>query len=211
MGITKNKEDYIKAIYELGGKDKRVSNKRLTEALGVSAPSVSEMINKLLQDGYLEHTLYQGVILTALGLREAIQIKKRHLLWEVFLVEKLGYNWEDVHEEAEKLEHVTSSKLEKLLDEYLEYPEFCPHGNPIISKEEELASYISIDNLSQGEKAVIKRLKDCKKLLRYTKEINIKIGDKIKLINKDDKSIKIKRKNEEIDLKLEFVKGIYVL
>ena len=211
MRITRNKEDYLKAIYEAGGKDRKVSNKEISEALEVSAPSVSEMINKLLNDGYIEYISYKGVVLTSLGLREAIKIKKRHLLWEVFLVEKLGYDWEDVHEEAEKLEHVTSVKLGKALDEYLNYPKFCPHGNPIVSKEEEIASYISIDNLSQGEKAIVKRLKDKRDLLRYTKDIDLEIGDEIELVDKGKNTIKINKNNEEIELESEFVKDIYVL
>jgi len=209
--ITRNKEDYLKAVYELGGKDRKVSNKEISEALKVSAPSVSEMINKLLNDGYIEYISYKGVILTSLGLREAIKIKKRHLLWEVFLVEKLGYDWEDVHEEAEKLEHVTSVKLGKALDEYLNYPKFCPHGNPIVSKEEEIASYISVDSLSQGEKAIVKRLKDKRDLLRYTKDIDLEIGDEIELVDKGKNTIKINKNNEEIELGSEFVKDIYVL
>ena len=210
--ITKNKEDYLKIIYELGGKDKKISNKEISEGLKVSAPSVSEMINKLLKDGYIEYTSYRGVTLTSLGLREAIKIKKRHLLWEVFLVEKLAYSWEDVHEEAEKLEHVTNSKLERALDKYLDYPKYCPHGNPIISKEEEIASYISINDLSQGEKAVIKRLRDDKEVLRYIKKIDLRIGDEIKLVEKNAESnIIIKRKSKKIQIKKKYLNDIYVL
>lgn len=210
MKITKNKEDYLKAIYELGGKDNKISNKKITEALKVSAPSVSEMINKLLQDGYIEHIPYKGVILTPLGLKQAIEIKKRHLLWEVFLVEKLGYHWEDVHDEAEKLEHVTSPELEKLLDKYLNYPKFCPHGNPIIREEDEEKSYISMKDLSKGEKAVIKRLRDNKEVLRYIEEVNLKIGDQIELVDKDNKRMRIKIRGKEIEIELGFVKDIYV-
>jgi len=135
--MTGNKEDYLKIIYELGGESKKVSNKEIAEGLGISPPSVSEMVKKLLKEGYVEYTSYQGVSLTEAGLKEAMKIRKRHLLWEVFLAEKLGYDIEDIHEEAEKLEHITSSKLEEHLDRFLNYPEFCPHGSRIRFKEEE--------------------------------------------------------------------------
>lgn len=124
--MTINREDYIKAIYELGGNIKQVSNKNIAESLKISAPSVSEMIKKLLNDGFIDYELYQGVKLTEYGIKEAMKIRRRHLLWEVFLVEKLGYSWEEIDEEAEKLEHVTSVKLEERLDKYLNYPKFCP-------------------------------------------------------------------------------------
>ena len=130
-----SKEDYLKTIYELGGDKEQVSNKNIATALNISRPSVSEMIKKLLQDGYVEYTVYQGIKLTEYGAVEAKKIRRRHLLWEVFLVEKLGYNSEEVHDEAEKLEHVTNKKLEKKLDEYLNYPKVCPHGSKIIREE----------------------------------------------------------------------------
>ncbi len=130
-----SKEDYLKTIYELGGETNQVNNKDIAKVLKIAPPSVSEMIKKLLGDGYVEYTVYQGVRLTEHGTKEAKRIRRRHLLWEVFLVEKLGYSWDEVHEEAEKLEHVTSEKLEESLDKYLNYPELCPHGSNIIREE----------------------------------------------------------------------------
>lgn len=135
--MTGNKEDYLKIIYELGGESKKVSNKDIAESLGISPPSVSEMVKKLLKEGYVEYSYYQGVSLTEAGLKEAMKIKRRHLLWEVFLAEKLGYDIEDIHEEAEKLEHITSPKLEEHLDRFLNYPEVCPHGTRIRIAEDE--------------------------------------------------------------------------
>ncbi|MGJ0845483.1 metal-dependent transcriptional regulator [Tissierella praeacuta] len=130
-----SKEDYLKVIYELGGENDLVSNKDIATRLDISAPSVSEMIKKLLQDGFVEYTLYQGIRLTEYGTKEAKKIRNRHLLWEFFLVEKLGYNLDEIHEEAEKLEHVTSDILEERLDRYLNYPKECPHGSKIIREE----------------------------------------------------------------------------
>lgn len=130
--MTKNQEDYLKAIYELGGQYKKIGTKAIAEALGVSPPSVSDMITKLLQAGYVKYTSYYGVTLTSLGLEQALKVKKRHHLWEVFLAEKLGYGLDEIHAEAEILEHVTSSKLEEALDEFLNYPKTCPHGKTII-------------------------------------------------------------------------------
>lgn len=129
--MTGNKEDYLKIIYELGGEYKEVSNKNISEALNISPSSVSEMIKKLLNDGFVEYKPYRGIKLSKAGIKKAKKVKKRHHLWEVFLVEKLGYNIDEVHEEAEILEHVTSEKLEKLMDKYLDYPETCPHKTNI--------------------------------------------------------------------------------
>src|SRR5690606_5362307 len=91
-----SKEDYLKVIYELGGENDLVSNKDIATRLDISAPSVSEMIKKLLQDGFVEYTLYQGIRLTKYGTKEAKKIRNRHLLWEFFLVEKLGYNLDEI-------------------------------------------------------------------------------------------------------------------
>lgn len=137
MKMTKSKEDYLKAIYELGGEHKKINNKDIAEALGVSAPSVSAMINKLLQDGCVEYTSYYGVTLTSLGLKKALNVRKRHLLWETFLANYLGYQLDEIHDEAEVLEHVTSPQLEAALDKFLNYPQECPHGSPIIRSHEE--------------------------------------------------------------------------
>lgn len=129
--MTGNKEDYLKIIYELGGEENLVSNKKIANALEISPSSVTEMIQKLLKEGYVEYELYKGIKLSDYGALEAKKVKRRHLLWEVFLLEKLGYKLEEVHDEAEILEHVTSDKLEKMLDKYLNYPEVCPHDTNI--------------------------------------------------------------------------------
>lgn len=120
--MTPNKEDYLKMIYELGGNNKKVSNKQLVTRLMVSAASVSEMVTKLLKEGFVEHVPYQGIQLTQAGLQKASALVRKHRLWEVFLVNYLGYAWNEVHEEAEVLEHVTSIELARRLDKYLISP-----------------------------------------------------------------------------------------
>lgn len=209
--ITGNKEDYLKIIYELGGHHKKVSNKDIAQALGISRPSVSGMIKKLLDEGYVEYSSYQGISLTQLGLDKAMLIRRRHLLWEVFLVEKLGYDWEDVHEEAEKLEHITSVKLEMALDKYLEHPKFCPHGSPIVSKGN-LPDFTPLNEFPEGKKGIIRRFKDSKELLNYIEDIDLSIGDHVELKNIDvsKETLTIVRNEKEINLNLEFSKNIYV-
>lgn len=210
--MTGNKEDYIKAIYELGGQSNQVSNKSIAEALNVSAPSVSEMIKKLLQEGYVEYTLYQGVKLTELGIKEAMRVRRKHLLWEVFLVEKLGYNWSDVDEEAERLEHATSEELERKLDEYLNYPTICPHGTPIIKDETVKITYKTLDTISIGETIKVRRLTDIKELLKYMDSLDLKIGDELKVVEKAlyNGPITLEKNEQQIIIGLEAAKKIYV-
>ena len=208
--MTGNREDYLKAIYELGGEKNRIGTKNIASALKISAPSVSEMIKNLVNEGYIEYELYKGVNLTKKGLDEALHIKKRHLLWEVFLVEKLGYEWEDVHEEAEILEHITSPKLEEKLDKYLNYPKACPHGTPM-EDNSYIFNAISLDSIGAGEKTFIKRLEDEREVLRFSKDIGLNIGDMIKIIENDGNSnIKIERSGEYIEVDRELGKKIYV-
>ncbi|NMA82865.1 MAG: metal-dependent transcriptional regulator [Epulopiscium sp.] len=212
--MTRNKQDYLKIIYELGGTTQPVSNKDIALALGISAPSVTEMIKKLLKEGYLKATPYKGTHLTEKGIQEAAQIVKRHRLWEVFLVEHLGFNWEDVHEEAEKLEHVTSLELEKRLEEYLHHPKCCPHGSVISYENENVQpmEYKTLDLILEGEEVIIKRVRDQKELLQYVSDMGLGIGDKIKIINLAPYNgpITIKKQDITIMIGKEAAKFIYV-
>ncbi|HHX59861.1 MAG TPA: metal-dependent transcriptional regulator [Epulopiscium sp.] len=208
--MTVNREDYLKTIYELGGEKNKIGTKDIAVVLKVSLPSVSEMIKKLVDEGYIEYVLYKGVILTPSGLAMAKKIKKRHLLWEVFLVEKLGFDWEDVHIEAEMLEHMTSPKLEGKLEKYLNYPEVCPHGTPI-EDHSYIFNYISLDRIQEGESVVIKRLEDEKIILKYSKQEGLNIGDTIKVHSKDQKRIAIIQDSGIfVEIKNELAKKIYV-
>jgi len=209
--MSVNRQDYVKAIYELGGEKNRIGTKEIAMALKVSPPSVSEMIKKLVEEQYIEYALYKGVKLTPYGLQEAFKIKKKHLLWEVFLVEKLQYDWEDVHEVAEMLEHITSPELEGRLERYLKFPEICPHGTPI-KNNGYIFDHIPLDQIKDGENVVIKRLADSKDILRFVKLIDLDIGDKVTVLNKDLKrNIKIRKNEKELEIKHELAKKIYVV
>lgn len=209
--MTGNREDYIKVIYELGGEKQRIGTKSIAKSLNISPPSVSEMIKKLVKEDYIEYQLYKGVKLTEKGRKKAILIKKRHLLWEVFLVEKLGYSWEDVHEEAEILEHITSPKLEKLLEKYLDYPKVCPHGTPLEGNSY-IYNNISLDSIELGESVIINRIMDEKEILRYIRSIDLNIGDSIKMVEKDvDGKIKIEKNGRTIDIEENSAKKIYTI
>ncbi|MEI5994873.1 metal-dependent transcriptional regulator [Candidatus Enterococcus mansonii] len=177
--MTPNREDYLKLIFELGGDENKINNKQIVSGLNVSAASVSEMISKLVKEGLVEHSPYQGVQLTESGLKKASTLIRKHRLWEVFLVEHLNYSWNEVHDEAEVLEHVTSQTLANRLSAYLEQPKFCPHGGVIPDddqpvheeKRQTLADY------PVGTKIRIARVLDEKELLDYLVSIDLNIHE----------------------------------
>lgn len=179
--MTPNKEDYLKLIFELGGYEKKINNKSIVAGLNVSAASVSEMISKLEKEGFVIHSPYQGVQLTDLGLQHASNLVRKHRLWEVFLVEHLGYSWNEVHVEAEVLEHVTSDGLANRLETYLEFPEACPHGG-IIPGDKQMIQEKKTKSLSEcqaNDEIIIERVLDEIELLDYLVSIDLKIKTQV--------------------------------
>jgi DtxR family transcriptional regulator, Mn-dependent transcriptional regulator len=129
--FSTSEENHIKAIYHLQGEERRVTTSELSGELKTRPASVTDMLKKLKAKKLLNYERYQGFRLSAEGKRVALGIIRRHRLWEYFLSEKLKFTWDEVHDVAEQLEHVTSKKLIDKLDEYLGYPRFDPHGDPI--------------------------------------------------------------------------------
>jgi len=129
--INQSKEDYLKAILKLGGCTKGVSTSALARHLGIGDGSVTDMVKKLAARDLIVYVPYQGVSLTGVGSKLAIKMMRRHRLWEIFLTEHLGYAWDEVHDEAENLEHATSDELEARLSEMLGNPDTDPHGQPV--------------------------------------------------------------------------------
>jgi len=150
MKYSSSKEDYLKAIYHLQSQDGVVSTNELAGELQTRAASVTDMLKKLKDQKLLNYEPYKGFRLSSEGRRVAVQVVRKHRLWEYFLVEKLGFGWDEVHEIAEELEHVTSRKLIERLDEFLGFPKTDPHGDPIpdSSGKLERAQQISLSELA---------------------------------------------------------------
>ena len=183
--MTPNREDYLKIILELGGDTTKVNNKQIVSSLDVSAASVSEMISKLVKEELVEHSPYQGVQLTASGLQKASSLIRKHRLWEVFLVEHLDYSWNEVHDDAEVLEHVTSEHLADHLENYLNHHEHCPHGGSIHKKEEVVHEELrqTLESYPVGTKVRISRVLDEKELLDYLVTIDLNINEEYEIVD----------------------------
>ncbi|MGX7195580.1 metal-dependent transcriptional regulator [Enterococcus olivae] len=183
--MTPNREDYLKLILELGGDQEQISNKKIVSGLAVSAASVSEMISKLVKEDLVKHIPYQGVQLTESGLKKASSLIRRHRLWEVFLVEHLNYSWNEVHDDAEVLEHVTSLTLARRLEAYLNHPEYCPHGG-MIPKESQTIHEKKRETLTSypvGTQIRIARVLDERELLDYLVAIDLKIHEEYEIVD----------------------------
>src|SRR5215213_3496567 len=129
--LTRSVEDYLKAIYQLSPEGRPASTSEIANLLALSAPSVTGMVKRLSEHGLLEHVPYRGVQLTEDGRRAALRMVRRHRLIEAYLVEFLGYSWDTVHEEAERLEHAVSDTMVQRMAAALGNPAFDPHGDPI--------------------------------------------------------------------------------
>ena len=183
--MSKSIEDYLKGIYTLK-KKKEYSNKKLAEYLNISPASVSEMIKKLVNEGYLTIEK-KKVKLTEKGSNFALDIIRKHRVWEVFLFEKLGYDKEDVHKEAEILEHVTSNKLLQKLEKFLFYPKECPHGSPFFYdlKDFDEGNVIKLSEAEEDDEIVILSVEDNIELYDYLRELNINLKEQYIVEKKD--------------------------
>jgi DtxR family Mn-dependent transcriptional regulator len=185
MSASTAVQDYLKAIYQLGGADADVATSELAVRLGVRAPSVSAMLRRLSAIGLVAHARYQGVRLTPTGLRGALEVIRHHRLLELYLTRVVGLPWDKVHAEAEVLEHVLSEDLESRLDELLGFPTEDPHGDPIPSPDLVLkrTEYRPLSALAAGEQCTVRRVSDRNpELLRHLAELGLEPGASIAVL-----------------------------
>ena len=160
--LSRSVEDYLKVIYSLCEPGEVASTSSIAETLEVQPASVTGMVKRLAESGYLEHVPYRGVQLTDAGTRAALRVLRRHRILESYLTERLGYRWEDVHEEAERLEHAASDELIERMASALENPRYDPHGAPIptSSGEIEATDSYTLAELGPGEEAQVRAVRD---------------------------------------------------
>jgi DtxR family transcriptional regulator, Mn-dependent transcriptional regulator len=184
---SQSKEDYLKYIFHINEEGKKANTGNLAAALSVSPASVSEMVSKLSDNGWIENTPYHGFKLTKEGEKISINLIRKHRLLEVFLHEHLNYEWDEVHAEAERLEHVCSDMFINKLEEYLGHPKFDPHGDPIPDRNGRIAptNYKLLGNAEEGKDYVISKVNDAsKEILRYFSKIGLKLNSKVHLNEK---------------------------
>lgn len=191
--MTPNREDYIKAIHQYNVRFQKVTNKMLSETLGISAPSVSEMINKLMMADVIIKDKTLGYTLSSQGMHEAQRLINKHRLWEVFLVDHLGYQWDEVHDDAEVLEHATSDLLLERLNAFLEYPKVCPHGSIIYGNGQDAGAHVILSKVKVGQKISIKSIDEIEGLASYllNKKMSIDRVYSIVSINAFDQSMEL--------------------
>ncbi|MGB0175840.1 MAG: metal-dependent transcriptional regulator [Owenweeksia sp.] len=213
---TLTEENYLKAIYFLSqNADKGVSTNSISESLETKPSTVTEMLRKLKEKGVLNYKKYQGAELTEEGEKVAISTVRKHRLWECFLVDKLNFGWEEVHEIAEQLEHIQSRKLTDRLEEFLGFPKYDPHGDPIPDKNGIFphSSDLTLDNCMPGEMVKVRGVKDtAPEFLKYIAKLGIGLGDQIKVVEIEefDRSMRLSVHGQELQLSSLACKNIFV-
>jgi len=176
-------ENYLKAIYHLSESGKRaVNTNALSEEMKTAPASVSDMIKRLSQKKMVQYQKYKGVNISEEGKKKALHVIRKHRLWEVFLVEKLNFHWDQVHEVAEQLEHIKSPLLIQRLDEFLGFPKYDPHGDPIPDENGQLIEKRKdpISKLSVGVQGIVVGVNDSStSFLKYLDKVGISIGTKL--------------------------------
>jgi DtxR family Mn-dependent transcriptional regulator len=216
MTTSYTEENYLKAIYHLYTQhNQSVSTNSISDSLNTKAASVTDMLKKLSEKGLINYAKYQGVTLTDLGKEKAINIVRKHRLWEVFLVEKLNFKWDEVHEIAEELEHINSEMLVNRLDDFLEFPKIDPHGDPIPDKNGILKSPVltPISKLKSCEKGVISGIREhSKDFLKYLEKAGLLLGERLRVIEviSFDGSVVVQINNHKQMISKEVAKNILI-
>lgn len=214
--MTLSEEDYIKAIYHLGkGENSTVATNSIAEQMETKPSSVTDMVKKLSDKGLVNYKKYQGVTLSERGKNVALSIIRKHRLWEVFLVDKLNFSWDEVHDVAEQLEHIKSEKMVDHLDAFLGFPKIDPHGDPIPSKNGEFKKSIKklLNEAPIGMEGICVGVKDSSvAFLKFLDKNNIALGDTVTVVDKEefDGSLHIKVNERNLHISDQIASNLFV-
>jgi len=206
MQTTFTEENYIKAIFKLEDKNgkKAITTNDIALALDMKPASVTDMIQRLSDKKIISYKKYYGVLLTKKGKEIALDVVRKHRLWEVFLVQKLHFKWDEVHDIAEQLEHINSKELINKLDDFLGNPKFDPHGDSIPSREGKMShlNSVALNTLTKKQTIIFSGVLNHEpKFLQYLTTLHLTLGSRIEIesFNEYDHSYKVKinKKNQE--------------
>jgi DtxR family Mn-dependent transcriptional regulator len=214
--MTFSEENYLKTIYHLTTiSDAEVSTNAIAEMMETKASSVTDMLKKLADKDLVNYIKYQGVSLTNKGKLTAKMIVRKHRLWEVFLVEKLNFTWDEVHDIAEQLEHIKSEQLINKLDDFLGNPTEDPHGDPIPNAKGQIIAIEKqlLSELSENQIGICVGVKDSSsEFLKYLDKQGIALGSRIEIIEKEtfDSSLKINLDSKELTISNKIAGNLFV-
>jgi len=189
MRKTYSEENYLKAIYHLGKTENKVSPKAIADALENNPASVIDMLKKLQEKELITYDKTKGAFLSRTGEIAALDIIRKHRLWEVFLVDKLHYGWDEVHDIAEQLEHIHDDQLAKKLDDFLGNPAFDPHGDPIPGSNGKMPVYANIllSDIPVNQVCKVGSVRDTSPaFLKYLKQLDLGLGAQIRVLEKQE-------------------------
>ena len=213
--FSQSEENYLKTIFHLQVGTDAVSTNALAEKLRTKPASVTDMMKKLNAKKLLHYKPYYGFYLSNEGKKIALNVIRRHRLWEYFLAEKLKFSWNEVHEVAEELEHVSSKKLIDKLDEFLDFPQVDPHGDPIPDSKGKISviDQVNLTDLELNRSAIVCNVTgQSKDLLDHLAQKKIRIGTKLEVKKRSgfDKSIDVKIKNQLVTITEHLAKHLFV-
>ena len=215
--LSSTEENYLKAIFKLcERKQKTASTNDIAQILKTKAASVTDMLKRLADKSLINYMKYKGVTLTESGETVATTLIRRHRLWEVFLVDKLDFGWDEVHDMAEQLEHIQSDELTNRLEKFLNFPKFDPHGDPIPDREGnfQYRKQFLLADVKKGEEVIVVGvLEHNKEFLKYLDKLHLILGTELHILDtfSYDNSLLVKmNKNQEQTLSAKVAKNIFV-
>lgn len=215
--LSYTEENYLKAIYKISEREEKpVSTNAVSQEMQTTAASVTDMLQRLSQKELIHYEKYRGVTLTDSGERVAKDLLRKHRLWEVFLVEKLAFSWDEVHDLAEQLEHIHSQQLVDRLDQFLGNPKFDPHGDPIPDAEGNIVyrKQIALSGMDEGEAGIVVGVQDSDaSFLQFLDRMGLVLGTRLEILEHFpyDHSVKIRQEGgKEMILSEKVSQNLYI-
>ena len=216
FAMTHSEENYLKVIYHLSlNPSQGITTNAIANVMESKPSSVTDMVQKLAEKGLVAYKKYQGVSLTDKGRQNALMIVRKHRLWEVFLVEKLDFSWDEVHDVAEQLEHIKSEKLTNKLEEFLEFPTEDPHGDPIPDRNGKIAKVDKklLSEIAIGTKSICVGVKDSSPtFLQYLDKQQIALGSELEVVAREnfDHSLTLLVNSKEVIVSSKIAANLFV-